>query len=103
MQELIWNNGEAPIIYGAQPFGAGLKKWIEEAPGFNLDRVKAPLMVTAITLGCVLMEWEVYASLKLQGKPVSFLYISNGQHVLQNPLERLASQGTTFDWFRFWL
>ncbi|WP_170226849.1 prolyl oligopeptidase family serine peptidase [Sphingorhabdus contaminans] len=103
MQELIWNNGEAPVVYGTQPYGPGLKKWMEEAPGFNLHRVKAPLMVTAITLGSVLMEWEVYASLKLQGKPVTFLYIPDGQHVLQNPLERLASQGTTFDWFRFWL
>jgi hypothetical protein len=31
------------------------------------------------------------------------LYLPDGQHILQKPLERLASQQGTVDWFRFWL
>jgi hypothetical protein len=50
-----------------------------------------------------LEEWEIYASLWKQGKPVDLVYFPNGQHILQKPLERLASQQGNVDWFRFWL
>ena len=39
----------------------------------------------------------------MQGKPVDLIYIPSGQHILQKPLERLASQQGNVDWFRFWL
>lgn len=94
---------EGASIYGAKPFGPGLKNWVDAAPGFHLDRVQTPLMITAITSGSVLEEWEIYSSLRQQGKPVWFLYIPHGQHILQNPLDRLASQQANVDWFRFWL
>jgi hypothetical protein len=29
--------------------------------------------------------------------------INTDEHVITNPVERLASQGLTVDWFRFWL
>jgi hypothetical protein len=51
----------------------------------------------------VLAEWEIYASLRQQHKPVDMVYIPEGQHVLQKPLDRLASQQIAVDWFRFWL
>jgi hypothetical protein len=31
------------------------------------------------------------------------MYIPGGQHILQKPLDRLASQQGVVDWFRFWL
>jgi len=94
---------EAENIYDAIPIGKGLTTWIKQAPGFNLYRVQAPLMVTAIGPLSILLEWEMYASLRMQKKPVDFVYIPDGQHVLQKPLERLASQQGNVDWFRFWL
>jgi hypothetical protein len=48
-------------------------------------------------------EWEIYASLEVQNKPVDMLYLPLGQHVLQNPAERMASEQGDVDWFRFWL
>lgn len=94
---------EGTSIYGAAPFGTGLKKWIDSAPGFHFDRVQAPVMITAITAGSILEEWELYSSLRQQHKPVDFIYIPDGDHILQNPLERIASQQGNIDWFRFWL
>jgi hypothetical protein len=90
-------------IYGVKPIGAGLAKWVSEAPGFNLDKVQAPLRIEAITPVSILMEWELYSSLLELGKPVDFVYFPNGQHILQKPLERMASQQGNVDWFRFWL
>jgi hypothetical protein len=94
---------EQESLYGSKPFGAGLKNWIEAAPGFRLHPVRTPLRLEAIRPGGILGRWEIYASLRLQGKPVDLIYIPDGQHVLQKPLERLASQQGNVDWFRFWL
>jgi hypothetical protein len=39
----------------------------------------------------------------MQRKPVDLVYFPEGQHILQRPLERLASQQGNVDWFCFWL
>jgi hypothetical protein len=49
------------------------------------------------------LEWEIYASLVAQEKVVDMIYFPDGQHVLQKPLERMASQHGNVDWFRLWL
>jgi dipeptidyl aminopeptidase/acylaminoacyl peptidase len=89
---------------GGKPFGVeGLKNWIGLAPGFRLDAVRVPVRVEALGAASLLTEWELYSSLRLQGKPVDLIYIPDGQHILQKPLERMASQQGNVDWFRFWL
>jgi hypothetical protein len=90
-------------IYGVKPIGKGLQKWIKEAPDFNLDKVRTPLRIEAIGPMSILQEWELYSSLREQNKPVDLIYIPQGQHILQKPMERMASQQGNVDWFRFWL
>jgi dipeptidyl aminopeptidase/acylaminoacyl peptidase len=109
VQELL-RGKEAPegtYLNGAPPFGNGLEAWMKNAPGFHLDRVETPLLVGALGgddgVLDIMLEWELYASLRMQNKPVDLMYIPDGHHVLQKPLERLASQQTNVDWFRFWL
>ncbi len=94
---------ESEQIYGSGPFGEGLTKWTQRSPGFRLDRIQTPLRVEAIGAFSLLAEREIYASLWKQGKPVDLIYFPNGQHILQKPLERMASQQGNVDWFRFWL
>ena len=94
---------EQEAIYGVKPFGEGLSLWTKSALGFNLDRIKTPLRIEATGIESVLEEWEIYASLVLQGKPVDLIFFPDGVHVLEKPLERLASQQGNVDWFRFWL
>jgi dipeptidyl aminopeptidase/acylaminoacyl peptidase len=107
MQYLLFGVGsfhdEPDQIYGSRPFGAGLKEWVEQAPGFHLDRISSPLRIEAIGPSSLLGEWEIYGSLWKQGKPVELFYLPEGQHILQKPVERLASQQGNVDWFRFWL
>lgn len=90
-------------IRGTSPFGVGLKRWTEQAPGFHLDQVQTPVRIEAINPGSVLQEWELYSSLRMQNKPVDFIYFPHGTHIHQKPLERLESQQGDVDWFRFWL
>jgi len=97
------SNSEGQTMYGASEFGDGINRWVQLAPGFHLDRVRTPLIITAITRPSVLYEWELYSALYQQNKPVDFICITDGQHILQKPKDRLASQQGNVDWFRFWL
>jgi dipeptidyl aminopeptidase/acylaminoacyl peptidase len=95
---------DAEAIYGAKPFGEGLRQnWVQRAPGFHLDRIQTPLLIETISPLSISLEWEIYASLVAQGKVVDMIYFPDGQHVLQKPLERMASQQGNVDWFCFWL
>jgi len=106
MQSLFFDSdqaSEAEQIYNANPFGAGLAKWLDLAPSFQLYRVHTPVLITAIDSPSILQEWELYSSLYKQKKPVDLIFIPDGQHILQKPLDRIASQQENVDWFRFWL
>ena len=98
-------------IIGAPPFGMGLQQWLKHAPGFNLDKVTAAVMITAHGQITLLGMWETYSVLHDLHKPVELVMLNmdNGpgtlpyEHVLTNPGFRLTSQGGSVDWFRFWL
>ena len=101
------NNNEVPrqfdSVIGASPFGDGLRQWLKRSPGFNLDKVTAPLLVAAEGRISSLMMWDVYAGLRCLHKPTDLIQLNTDEHVLTNPAMRFASQGTSADWFRFWL
>jgi dipeptidyl aminopeptidase/acylaminoacyl peptidase len=94
---------ESERYNGGKPVGKGLDTWIKSAPGFRLSELKAPLRLQAIGAPSLLAEWEIYASLRIQNKPVDMVYFPVGQHILQNPAELMASEQGDVDWFRFWL
>lgn len=88
---------------GTPPFGAGLKVWLKRSPGFLLDRVNTPLLIQAIRPPSLLEEWEWFAGLSRLNKPVDFVYLPSGYHILQKPRDRMVSQQGDVDWFCFWL
>jgi dipeptidyl aminopeptidase/acylaminoacyl peptidase len=90
-------------IIGAPPFGDGLQLWLKRSPGFNLDKITAPLLVGAHGSSSLLFMWEPYAGLRYLRRPVDLIVLNTDEHVLTNPAMRLASQGGSVDWFRFWL
>jgi len=94
---------EADAIIGAAPFGEGLQLWLKRSPGYNLDRVTAPLLVVGGGRAGVLSMWEPYAGLRYLHKPVDLIMLNTDEHVLTNPAMRKMSQGGSVDWFRFWL
>jgi hypothetical protein len=90
-------------MIGTPPFGKGLQQWLKASPGFNLDKITAPLSVVAEGPSSLLFMWGPYAGLRYLKKPVDLILLNTRQHVLTNPAVRMASQGGSVDWFRFWL
>lgn len=88
---------------GARPVGAGLNAWLQHCPTFHLDRIMAPLRIEAHDTFSLLSQWEVYAGLKAQRKPVDLVQLPYASHVVGRPVERMESQQGDVDWFRFWL
>lgn len=89
---------------GVKPFGDGLEEWVKRSPGFYLDRVRAPLLLgTERGASGALEMWQPYTGLRALNKPVEMQILNTDEHVITNPVERLASQGLSVDWFRFWL
>jgi dipeptidyl aminopeptidase/acylaminoacyl peptidase len=104
MQYMLFGEGrlqfqqEYERINGGQPFGPNLGRWLEQAPGFHLDQVQTPLRIEAIGASSLLQEWELYSALRQQHKPVDLFYLPDGQHILQTPVDRMASQQGDVDW-----
>ncbi len=88
--------------YGCKPFGAGLRKWIDKASGFNLDKIQAPVLVQ-VNSPYGLLDWSTYPVLRMMNKPVDLLYFRNGAHTNSKPKLINASIETNIDWFDFWL
>jgi dipeptidyl aminopeptidase/acylaminoacyl peptidase len=104
-QDLITvdQNGGYDSMIGSSPYGTGLHLWLERSPGFNVDKITSPLLVVAGDPSSLLMMWGPYAGLRYLKKPVDLIVLNTDEHVLTNPSVRLASQGGSVDWFRFWL
>jgi dipeptidyl aminopeptidase/acylaminoacyl peptidase len=97
------NGADNERINGGLPFGEGLKAWVDNSPGFKLDRITAPIRLIANQPVSLLFEWEWFVGLSRLGKAVELDYIADGTHVLVKPSDRIVSQGGNVDWFDFWL
>ena len=94
---------EADVMIGSRPFGAGLQQWLRRSPLFNIDKVSAALQVVAQGRSDLPDMWGPYAAMRYLHKPVDLILLNNAEHMLSNPAARMASQGGSVDWFRFWL
>ncbi len=88
---------------GQEPFGSGIDTWVRESPSFRLDKVEAPVRLVGIERGAILEHWEWFSGLTMLGKPVDFVDILDGSHLMQKPQDRRVAMEGLVDWFRFWL
>jgi hypothetical protein len=87
---------------GLAPFGKpGLNLWMDQAPGFNLDRIQMPVRLVCFREPTTL--WEAFIGLQLQNKPVELIELPDAEHLLERPSDRKAAMQGMVDWFRFWL
>jgi dipeptidyl aminopeptidase/acylaminoacyl peptidase len=93
------------LLNGGPPFGQTSAMWLQNSPGFNLDKVHTPVQLLAFGAESagVLVGWEWYAGLKIQRKPVDFVYLPDAPHVLVKPWNRKIAQQGVVDWFNFWI
>ena len=69
------------VVNGGPPFGKGLFLWMEESPGFRLDRVHIPLRLLANEPDSLFAEWEWFSGLSRLAKPVEMVYLPEAEHV----------------------
>jgi dienelactone hydrolase len=93
----------ANLVAGALPYGDGLKTWLDRAAALSSEKIRAPVLYTAADPWHLMAFWELYASLRDQGKPVELQYFRSGQHSIRKPLQRWAHEEMLVDWFDFWL
>jgi dipeptidyl aminopeptidase/acylaminoacyl peptidase len=96
-------SNDSEVVNGGIPFGAGLTHWIENSPGFSLDKVLTPMRLEANSPASLLYCWEWFVGLRRLGKPVDLVYMPDADHVLVKPWDRMVSQQGNVDWFCFWL
>ncbi|MBE0546688.1 MAG: hypothetical protein IH627_03325 [Rubrivivax sp.] len=83
-------------------YGKTKDRWVRNDPSLHTDCVAAALRIE--TYGpWVLNNWDVYALLRRQYKPVEMVVIPDGSHSLSRPSERMISLQGNVDWYRFWL
>jgi dipeptidyl aminopeptidase/acylaminoacyl peptidase len=87
------------------PFGKGLVNWLKNAPNFNLDKVRAPVLISSFETGELIAQWETYSGLRKLRKPVDMVWLrkENAPHILVQPRQRYWSQEGAVDWFTYWL
>lgn len=84
------------------PFGESRERWTRNDPSLHTDCIRAALRIE--TYGpWVLNNWDLYALMRRQYKPVEMIAIPEGTHALSQPSERMISLQGNVDWYRFWL
>jgi fermentation-respiration switch protein FrsA (DUF1100 family) len=100
---LLFQGVDSVGVNGGLPSGSSLALWLKNAPGFNLDKVTAPIRIEEYASGSLLGGWEWFSGLSFREKPVELIWIPFGTHLLVKPWERLVSQQGNVDWFDYWL
>jgi dipeptidyl aminopeptidase/acylaminoacyl peptidase len=86
---------------GGPPYGETFKDWLEYAPPFNAEKVRAAVLMEYT--GTAEHGFEFFTALSRLGKAVQLYRYPKGKHPLDTPLERIASLQRNVDWFRFWI
>jgi dipeptidyl aminopeptidase/acylaminoacyl peptidase len=103
MNFLLWPNEDYFALNGGSSATWTFDPWLRTSPGFNLNRVNVPVHLECYGVAGILTCWQWFSGLSLLKKPVDFVWLPMGTHLLARPSDRLASQQGTVDWFSFWL
>lgn len=88
--------------YGGS-FWNAKKVWLEREPSFNVDRIRAPVMMAVHGTTGLVWAADQIGSFMLNRKALEYIIFPEGGHYLGRPLERIASQNATIEWMSFWL
>lgn len=107
---LYWSSNSAGIMHdseeylGGAPYGKTFSNWRKFSPAFNASRVKTPILMEYITSGRQEIDGlEFFVALRKQNQAAELFFYPRGDHVLENPSERVSSLQRNLDWFRFWM
>jgi dipeptidyl aminopeptidase/acylaminoacyl peptidase len=98
----VWAGSELDTQYDGT-FWQNEASWLEHAPGFNVDRVRAPVLFMYHGRESGWGSFETVGAFRINRKPFDFWLFKDGAHQLQRPRELLASIEGSVDWMTFWL
>lgn len=84
------------------PFGKTLSAWVRNDPALHTDCIHAALRIESYE-PVVKPNWDTYALLRRQYKPVEMLVLPDAGHSLLTPGDRMLSLQGNVDWHAFWL
>ena len=84
------------------PFGESRDRWIRNDPSLYTDCVRAALRIESYSVEPK-NNFDIYALLRRQYRPVELIKFPEGAHALSRPSERMISLQGNVDWYRFWL
>jgi hypothetical protein len=98
----------APVSYQAvgRSFWQEPDYWLAREVTFNADRVQTPILFSendAEDSFDPVGSLHTIGALRLNSKPVEYLYFTNAIHQLRRPLQRVAMMSSVVDWMAFWL
>jgi len=97
-----WRAMEDRFFGFGGPNGPHRDRWRETAPIYNVDRLRAPLLLE-YSQGGWLGGIDLFREIRSHGGMAELhIYRSDG-HVLDRPANRYTSATRHVDWFRFWL
>jgi len=83
-------------------FGETLAAWIRNDPALHTDCIHSALRIESYGPAAV-TNWDIYALLRRQSKPVELVALPGGGHSLLTPGDRMVSLQGNVDWHAFWL
>jgi hypothetical protein len=98
-----WQTVDAEGVNDGIPGRASLQAWFHDSLDLDLSSVPTPIRLEAYQPESLFFAWELFALRSRLGKPVDFIYLPDGEHVLVKPHDRMVSQQGSVDWFSFWL
>jgi hypothetical protein len=98
--DLMW--GQLEKLNESQPFGDTLATWLRNDPAMHTDCVHTALRIENYG-PTVESNWDIYALLRRQYKPVEMVRLPGGMHSLLTPGDRMVSLQGNVDWYAFWL
>lgn len=87
-------------VFGGPPWGSCLNNYVEFSPFFQIDKIKAPLLMEFS--GGAVFALEMYTPLRYLNVPAELVLYDGEPHIFVKPKARLASMKRKLDWFNFW-
>ena len=107
---ILWGNwdefaAQNECAYGGPPWNNNWGPWFKKSISFHYDKMHTPLRLESDSneQSEVINEWENFVALKRLHKAVELIFISDGDHPVVKPWDRLTSQQGNVDWMTFWL
>ena len=98
--DTMWPKKE--VTNGGLPFGDTLASWVRNDPSLHTDCIRAALRIESYG-PWVTNNWDLYALLRRQYKPVEMVVVPGGTHSLGTPGDRMVSLQGNVDWYSYWL